>query len=423
MLRKWLALLSVAGIAALLLAQTYPGSISPQTIAVNQFPFNAVCDGVTNDAAAIQNAMNSVSSSGGTVLFPSGRICKVNTSLSIGNGSSSAASTNNGMVLDCASNPLSTSFFGGMSGTGGCRILWGGSGSTGVINVFGPYQGLSIRNLFIDCNLVATSVGLNTISLQGAEIRNNVFNNCQDSIELATVPQGGIFGDSNAETNHFENNIISMPNIANATGILLTGEVTDTTSVSFANIFTNTKILLPLVNTTMIGIQVQRADSNQFYNTIVFGGGTGCTAVLFDYSSVNTFPVSNVFFGIDPGPNHCMGSFANLGTPTAGDKPNYVYGLIETNGATCPNIANLSCFESNKMVMSPGGNTSNVQYLPIPSTIAGLPVCNAAAKGSTAFVSDTVGSAAPTFHLIVAGAGATTVNSLVSCNGTNWVYD
>jgi hypothetical protein len=49
--------------------------------------------------------------------------------------------------------------------------------------------------------------------------------------------------------------------------------------------------------------------------------------------------------------------------------------------------------------------------------------CNAGSAGSVAFVSDTTAAAAPTFHLIVAGSGATTVNSLTSCNGTNWVYD
>lgn len=49
--------------------------------------------------------------------------------------------------------------------------------------------------------------------------------------------------------------------------------------------------------------------------------------------------------------------------------------------------------------------------------------CNSASEGDVAFVKDTVGSAAATFHLTVAGAGATTVNSLASCNGSNWQYD
>ena len=417
-MKRLLAVLALAGMLSHAWGQTFPGTIGPQVIAVNQFPFNATCDGVTNDAVPIQNALNAITASGGTVVFPSGKICKVNSSLTIGNGSASAASTNNGAVLDCASNPQSTSYFGGMSGTGGCRILWGGSGATGVINVFGPYQGLSIRNLFVDCNSTAASIGLNMISVQGADVHNNVFNNCLQGIAMASVPQGGIFGDSNAETNHFDNNLISVANITNAIGIFLTGQNTDTTSNSHGNIFTNTKILFPLVATAMIGIDIQRADSNQFYNTIMFGGGAGCTAVIFDYSSANTLPDSNMFFGIDPGPNHCTGTFSNTGTPNAGDKPNYVYGLIETNGATCPNIANLACFQSGKMVLSPGGNGVNVTINPIPITIASLPTCNASTLGSRYTISNGV---TPVYMTNVVTTGAVTAQ--VFCNGTNWVYD
>lgn len=60
-----------------------------------------------------------------------------------------------------------------------------------------------------------------------------------------------------------------------------------------------------------------------------------------------------------------------------------------------------------------------------PVTIATLLAitCNSASEGDVAFVKDTVGSAAATFHLTVAGAGATTVNSLASCNGSTWQYD
>lgn len=418
-MKRLLAVLALAGMMSHAWGQTFPGTVEPQVIAVNQFPFNATCDGVTNDQVPIQNALNAVTASGGTVLFPSGKICKVNSSLTIGNGNAAGASTNNGIVLDCASNPLSTSYFGGMSGTGGCRILWGGSGATGVINVFGPYQGLSIRNLFIDCNSTAASIGLNMISVLGADIHNDVFNNCFQGIAMSTVPQGGIFGDSNTEANHFDNNIISVANLSNAIGVFLTGQVTDTTSVSYANVFTNTKILFPLVATTMLGIDLQRADSNQFYNTIMFGGGAGCTAVVFDYSSANTIPTSNVFFGIDPGPNHCTGSFANVGTPNASDKPNYIYGLVETNGGTCANLANLACFQSGKMILSPGGTGVNVTINPVPITIASLPTCNASTLASRYTVSN--GQTTPTYLGTVSTTGAVTAS--VFCNGTNWVYD
>jgi hypothetical protein len=49
--------------------------------------------------------------------------------------------------------------------------------------------------------------------------------------------------------------------------------------------------------------------------------------------------------------------------------------------------------------------------------------CNAAANGQVMWVKDTVALAAATFHGTVTGGGAATVNSLVSCNGTNWQYE
>lgn len=55
--------------------------------------------------------------------------------------------------------------------------------------------------------------------------------------------------------------------------------------------------------------------------------------------------------------------------------------------------------------------------------IAALGTCNTAARGMLKWVDDTVASAAPTFHATVAGGGATTVHSLVSCDGTNWVWN
>jgi hypothetical protein len=60
-----------------------------------------------------------------------------------------------------------------------------------------------------------------------------------------------------------------------------------------------------------------------------------------------------------------------------------------------------------------------------PQTIAQVlaVTCNSSAEGTLEWVKDTVGSAAPTFHLTLAGSGSTTVDSLVSCNGSNWVYD
>jgi hypothetical protein len=59
-------------------------------------------------------------------------------------------------------------------------------------------------------------------------------------------------------------------------------------------------------------------------------------------------------------------------------------------------------------------------YQTIAQTLA--MTCAAASIGNTAYVKDTVGSAAVTFHLAVAGAGVTTVDSPAYCDGTSWRF-
>jgi hypothetical protein len=75
---------------------------------------------------------------------------------------------------------------------------------------------------------------------------------------------------------------------------------------------------------------------------------------------------------------------------------------------------------ANSVFIEPKG-----QIIQVPQTIATVlgTTCNSGSEGSTMWIKDSTGAAVPTFHLIVAGSGATQVDSLVSCNGTNWVYN
>jgi hypothetical protein len=401
--------------------QLYAQTYREQTLVqVMGFPYQAVCDGVTNDLVAIQAAISSLGAGPGRVIFPAGRTCKINGSIIIGNGTSSVLSSVNGIVLDCDGDPLATPFFGTQSAATGCRLLWGGSAGQPMIAVNGPIQGWGVRNLYVDCASSA-GIGLSVISGQGGVSQNNVFNNCTGQGVLEqTVPQFG-GNNTNNERNRYDNTIIVMPNTSNAQAIFLTGQASDTTSNTHNELWTNTTIYVPGTATTFNPIILQTADSNTFIRTMIFGGGAGCQTVQFNYSQHNGFPASNTFYNIDAG-SGCATKYVNNGTPGS-VTPNYIYGLVETNTATVPNIANLSVFSSHQMVFSPGGNTVNVQYFPIPSTISGLPACSAALKGSMAFVSDTVANAAATFHGTVTGGGANTVNGPVSCNGTNWQYD
>ncbi len=73
---------------------------------------------------------------------------------------------------------------------------------------------------------------------------------------------------------------------------------------------------------------------------------------------------------------------------------------------------------SSQLIVAP-----DVELTPVSIATLLTISCGAGTEGTVAYVKDTVGSAAPTFHLTVAGGGANAVHSLASCNGTNWQYD
>lgn len=408
-MKRLLVLLALAGLISHAHGQTYPG----QTTVLS---FGAVCDGSTNDATAIQNAINSLPPSGGRVLFPAGRVCAVGATLNIGNGGVGTLSTTNGIFLDCDGIPNATSFFGTQTAPTGCKIVWTSVSNPAVITVKGPIQGWGIRNMYVECAAVA-GVGLNVISGIGGDVRNTVWNGCTgQGILEQTVPQFS-GNNTNNEHNRYENTLIILPNVANAQGIFLTGQATDATSDTHSELWTNTTIYVPGTATAFNPIVLQTADQVVFVRTMVFGGGAGCQAVQFNYSQHNAFPASNSFYNIDPG-SGCTTKFVNSGTPGAAT-PNYIYGLAENNTATVPNLANLTAHGSHQMVFSPGGNTVNVQFNPIPVAIVSLPTCNASTLGSRGIVNN--GQTTPGYLATVGTTGA--VMAGVLCNGTNWVYD
>jgi parallel beta-helix repeat protein len=66
-----------ARLLAALLLLGVPMVSSAVTLDVTAPPYNAVCNGTANDTAAIQAAINALPAAGGTVTFPTGRLCGV----------------------------------------------------------------------------------------------------------------------------------------------------------------------------------------------------------------------------------------------------------------------------------------------------------------------------------------------------------
>src|SRR5262249_40530876 len=70
----------------------------------NVLDYGAKCDGTTDDAPAIQATINALPASGGIVLIPG--LCKINNTITIGNGTSSVVSTTYGVRLIGAGQPI-----------------------------------------------------------------------------------------------------------------------------------------------------------------------------------------------------------------------------------------------------------------------------------------------------------------------------
>jgi Pectate lyase superfamily protein len=325
-------------------------------------PFNAVCDGSTDDSAAINAAITAAAASTlSKIVYIPDRNCKVNSTINLGNGTSSTASTYQGVIIRGLANPNSNVGFPGFTAPPGPKLTWGGSGASGVISVNGPLTGWGVENLSFDCAGIANAVGLLITSAQNGDSRNLTFTNCKQAITSTTVAPFGSFTNTDSLHNSFTNTTITVPNVASAIGIDLTG-ASGAANTDY-NTFINTTILLQGgSNLAQYGIYLQVSDTNQFYDTHIFnvGGNTGMICVNFDYSVSNAFPSATRFTGIDVATCGTGTPFAVSGTPGAGAKPNWLL-VDQANGAVCPtNINNLSCQSAQSLMTNAGGNTAPV---------------------------------------------------------------
>jgi Pectate lyase superfamily protein len=301
-------------------------------------PFNADPTGAADSTSAFQNAINSLPVGGGVVLVPIGNY-KISSSLLIGNGTTSAVSTRTGVILRGQSNPNTpTALFTGYGTTAGPRLFWTGGGAP-VIAIQGPLGGWGLENLYIDCQSVASSIGIAVTSAQNGNNHDLTIANCGGNGILSTTnPLGGYTGVGLVDSwhNSWLNTTIFVPATAAAHGILVTGDAGGTSDTDF-NTFTTTTIRLS-GNTTNVGLDLQVSDGNIFNNLTIFGGGASSFAIVFDYSANNVFPSGNVISGVDPGATGTQ--WINSGSPGSTARPNYVYGLSQANSAPNPNIAN-----------------------------------------------------------------------------------
>lgn len=344
-------------------------------------PFNAVCDGTTDDSAAINAAVTAAGASTLTkIVYIPDRNCKVNSTINLGNGTAASGSTYQGVIIRGLANPTANPGLPGFTAPPGPKLTWGGSGQGGIIAVNGPLTGWGVENLSFDCAGIANAVGLLIMSAQNGDSRNLTFNNCKQGITSTTVAIFGSFTNTDSLHNSFSNTTISVPNVASAIGINLTG-VTPFNSNTDYNAFINTTILLVGgSNLAQYGIYLQVTDTVQFYDTHIsnIGNNTGFICVNFDYAASNVFPSATRFTGLDIATCGNGTPFAQSGTPGAGAKPNWLL-IDEANGAVCPTtVNNLACQSAQSLMTNAGGNAAPVDVFSAWTSFAPAPSCGTA---------------------------------------------
>ena len=139
-----------------------------ETVSVKDF--GAVGDGVTDDTAAIQAAINSLSLTGGSIYLPPG-VYNISSKIVVGNGTTTTVSTRNNVRLIGAGSGSSAAD--SLNFGAGTRIKWTGAAGGTMIEFAGPVSACSTDNLMLDCAGVA-AIGLDIIHAFSSRFSNIV---------------------------------------------------------------------------------------------------------------------------------------------------------------------------------------------------------------------------------------------------------
>jgi len=295
--------------------------------------FGAVCDGTTNDATAIQNAINAAVT-GGTISFQGCKTTKVNTQLTVGNGSGTystgagTTSTINDVTIE----------------GNGVKITWGGS-STGVFSVNGPVSRVKIRDVFVDMT-GASGIAFDLNHPRMSEFSNiYIENNADYGVRLRAYGNATL-GDG-ATSNIFDNVVIASTT-AGAKGFdigytaICTGCTLDPAQTVFRNIRARFDTGPGTYVSGSIGINLNYVDATQFDNAIT-AAATGLQITVPSGTGGSSYPA-----GIQFNNPALVGtsSVTVSGTWTATDKIGF-YNYQVADGQTVPtDTANTYGFDS-----------------------------------------------------------------------------
>jgi hypothetical protein len=228
--------------------------------------------------------------------------------------------------------------------TGLSQINWVGSALAGpMIDFVGAGKGGGIRGIGLNGNsLAATALRLTAWS-NGRFDDFYTVNFTGTNVILRSLTTSPV-GSANCQYNRFSNYNLFPGNFANAAGVLLDGNGVNTNTNTSFNSFNEGQIVLSVGTTTLRGVTCRDCDSNDFNNLTVFGGGSGTSPIVFDYTgaSAGVWPANNNFIGYDPDGAFTAIGHVNVGSPAGGARPNRFDFIYDTNTAVYPKLINTS---------------------------------------------------------------------------------
>jgi len=317
----------------------------------NVIAYGAVGDGTTDARSAIQSAINA-ETYGGIVFLPPGDFVLNSThptesgcGLVIGNGTTSAYSSQNAITIQGSGGGVGEDFSIGNSTRGATRIKSGTASITKLICLVGPVVKVWIKDVLLDGNaLTATGIEFNHVAesgIDGVNFRRFTTGWGMDFTAKAKTSGGWAFYTCGNKLTNFT--IGEASNTA-FSGIRLSG-VYDSDSgpyhTSCSNVFERFGVAFGS-GAGAVGVQLSYADNNKFYNggfSSYSGGGAGSgKPVNFtqqaDGASGANFPYGNKFISIDS--NH-----SQIYHGTNGNRGNFVLAHTEAEGNADPDLAKL----------------------------------------------------------------------------------
>lgn len=325
----------------------------------NVMAYGAKCDGATNDATTIQNAINAAQAAhGGVINLPAGKTCAIAATLAV---------TASNVGFKGPSGGFSPNDLGSTSSipTSGATLKWTGASGGTMMTIIAPIgstsnlplMGNSVEGVAFDGNGGLAANGLVLKTVDAGRYRNITFLNFNGgtSLTLSTVqPTSTNFNPlttADSQMNSFDGVFIQSLNngAAGASNGFLIGAYAGGGSLTVnasENTFNNMSIYVGIGAT---GILCQGCDTNHF--TSVSIGNLGGTAPALDLTirvdGANSYPAnSNVFDGLVTGnavvargqttfPWCTTGFSVPSGTCTSA---NFINGLDADNGTPTPII-------------------------------------------------------------------------------------